>query len=94
MKRPIVNRPGGPETAHQLINTGTDDLVYLAVSTAVLPEIVGYPDSQKTGARIAMSLTPEARFLVPDREKNTVGYWDGEDGERVLEIVARGGAGD
>lgn len=37
----IVNRPGGAETAHQLVNTGNEDLVYLAVSTAVLPEVVG-----------------------------------------------------
>jgi len=90
----IVHRPGGAETAHQLVNTGIEDLVYLAVSTAVLPEVVGYPDSRKTAVRIAMSLTPEARFLVPDREKNSVGYWDGEEGERVREIVARRTAGD
>lgn len=90
----IVNRPGGAETAHQLVNTGNEDLVYLAVSTAVLPEVVGYPDSAKTGVRVAMSLTPEARFLVPDRDKNSVGYWDGEEGDRVLEIVARSNASD
>jgi len=90
----IVHRPGGADTTHQLVNTGTEDLVYLAVSTAVLPEVVGYPDSRKTAVRIAMSLTPEARFLVPDREKNSVGYWDGEEGERVREIVARRTAGD
>jgi uncharacterized cupin superfamily protein len=29
----IVNLPGGPETAHQLVNTGDEDLVYLAIST-------------------------------------------------------------
>ena len=34
----IVNLPGGGETAHQLVNTGTESLVYLAISTAVLPE--------------------------------------------------------
>jgi uncharacterized cupin superfamily protein len=85
----IVNLPGGAEHAHQLVNTGTEDLVYLAISTAVLPEVVGYPDTRKTGVRIAHSLAPEARFLVPDAAKNTVGYWEGEDGSQVAEIVAR-----
>jgi uncharacterized cupin superfamily protein len=85
----IVNLPGGAAHAHQLVNNGTEDLVYLAISTAVLPEVVGYPDSRKTGVRIAHSLTPEARFLVPDATKDTVGYWEGEDGSQVAEIVAR-----
>ncbi|HET9693350.1 MAG TPA: cupin domain-containing protein, partial [Steroidobacteraceae bacterium] len=49
----IVHPPGGPETAHQLINDGDEDLVYLALSTRLLPEVVGYPDSNKTGVRVA-----------------------------------------
>src|SRR5262245_52101626 len=47
----VVNLPGGPEHGHQLINTGDEDLVYLAISTLVLPEVVGYPESRKTGVR-------------------------------------------
>lgn len=84
----IVNLPGGPETAHQLVNTGSEDLVYLAISTALLPEVVGYPESGKTGVRASFASTPEARFLVPDESKNTVDYWDGEDGSGVSTIVA------
>jgi uncharacterized cupin superfamily protein len=84
----IVNRPGGPDTAHQLVNTGNEDLVYLAISTAVLPEVVGYPDSGKTGVRIGFDQTPTSRFLMQDAHKNSVGYWDGEDGGRVAEIAA------
>lgn len=84
----IVNLPGGAETAHQLVNTGTEDLVYLAISTARLPEVVGYPDSGKTGVRVALDRSPGARFLLQDRAKNTVGYWDGEDGEQVARIIA------
>ena len=38
---------GGEETAHQIINTGTDELRYLAVSTKLSPEIADYPDSGK-----------------------------------------------
>lgn len=86
----IVNRPGGAEAAHQLINSGDEDLVYLAISTRQVPEVVGYPDSGRTGVRTAMGDAPGARFLLRDSDKNSVGYWDGEDGARVVEIVGRG----
>src|SRR5262249_55413769 len=39
--------PGGPDTAHQIINTGSVELKYLAVSTNEYPEICDYPDSGK-----------------------------------------------
>ena len=87
----IVNRPGGAETAHQLINTGDEDLVFLAISTRQMPEVVGYPDSGRTGVRTTMGDEPDARFLLKDSDKNSVGYWDGENGARVVEIVARDG---
>jgi uncharacterized cupin superfamily protein len=83
----IVNLPGGPETAHQLVNTGSEDLVYLAISTALLPEVVGYPDSGKTGVRFSFERTREARFLVSDASKDAVEYWEGEDGAEVARIV-------
>lgn len=85
----IVNLPGGPEEAHQLINTGTEELVYLAISTAILPEVVGYPDSGKTGVRLSVGQDEGARFLLEDATRNVVGYWDGEDGRKVSEILAR-----
>lgn len=85
----VVNLPGGPEEAHQLINTGTEELVYLAFSTVVLPEVVGYPDSGKTGVRISVGQDESTRFLLEDSTKNVVGYWDGEDGQKVAEILAR-----
>ena len=84
----IVNLPGGAETAHQFVNTGTEDLVYLAISTAMLPEVVGYPDSGKTGVRFAFDQLPASKFLLQDSAKNAVGYWDGEDGGQVGSIVA------
>ena len=40
---------GGPETAHQIINTSTVDIKYLAVSTQRSPEVAEYPDSGKFG---------------------------------------------
>ncbi|HET9978492.1 MAG TPA: cupin domain-containing protein [Burkholderiaceae bacterium] len=41
---------GGPETAHQLTNTGDAPLRYLAISTQIDPDICEYPDSGKVGA--------------------------------------------
>ena len=69
----IVNLPGGPECAHQLINTGAEDLVYLAISTNAIPEVCGYPDSAKTGVRTAIYGEPNSRFLIPDASKDYCG---------------------
>ena len=44
----IVLPAEGP--AHQLINTGTQVLEYLCLSTMITPEVVEYPDSGKVGA--------------------------------------------
>jgi len=86
----IVNLPGGADRAHQLINTGTEDLVYLAISTTVVADVCGYPDSGKTGVRTAAYEEENSRFLIPDDCKDSVGYWELEDGRRVAEIVAKG----
>ncbi len=40
---------GGPETAHQIVNTGTAVLKYLGISTMTETEVVEYPDSGKIG---------------------------------------------
>lgn len=37
--------PGGPN--HQLLNSGTEDLVYLCMSTMIDPDITIFPDSEK-----------------------------------------------
>ena len=44
--------PGDADRAHQLVNTSTQELVFLAISTEVSPEVIGYPDSAKTGISI------------------------------------------
>ena len=85
----IVNLPGGADTAHQLVNTGTDELVYLAISTQLLPEVAGYPESGKTGIRLGMGEAADVRYLLRDTDKDAIGYWDGEDGRGVETILAK-----
>ena len=41
--------PGGVETAHQIVNTSSGLLRYLAISTMEQPEVAEYPDSGKVG---------------------------------------------
>lgn len=41
----------GPENAHQLVNTSTEDLLYLCFSTMVHPDVTEYPDSKKLASR-------------------------------------------
>jgi uncharacterized cupin superfamily protein len=44
----VIGAPPGTE-AHQLVNTGTEDLRYLAVSTLGTVDVCDYPDSGKVG---------------------------------------------
>jgi uncharacterized cupin superfamily protein len=67
----IACPPGGQELAHQIVNTGTAELKYLAVSTMQYPEVCEYPDSGKIGV-IADSI----RYV--NRSDSQVGYWEGE----------------
>lgn len=86
----IVTPVGGPEHAHQLVNTGNEDLVYLALSTQIAPEVCGYPDSGKTGVRAVPYGDPGPdRFLIHDAARATVDYWDGEDGAAVEKLIRR-----
>src|SRR6185503_12001505 len=50
-----VTFPTGPDFAHQLKNTGTQNIRYLRFSTLSSAEVVGYPDSKKIGAAGAPS---------------------------------------
>lgn len=79
-KGDVLGAPaGGPETAHQIINTGTGPLVYLGISTNSPTEIVEYPDS---GKFLATTRRGEAakRFRYVGREETNLDYWDGEPG--------------
>ena len=67
----IACPPGGPELAHQIVNTGAGELKYLAVSTMQGPEVCEYPDSGKIGV-----LADSIRYV--NRSDSQVGYWEGE----------------
>ncbi|MBI2318283.1 MAG: cupin, partial [Betaproteobacteria bacterium] len=73
--------PGGKDTAHQIVNTGSAELKYLAISTKVSPDIAEYPDSGKFGVLAEYPAGEDGRrrmFRFVGRESLNVGYWDGE----------------
>lgn len=67
---------GGPEVAHQIINTGTCTLRYLSLSTVSTTEVCEYPDSRKVGIFATSSPTSGIRRLF--REEAGVDYYDRE----------------
>lgn len=76
----IACPPGGQEIAHQIINTGNEELRYLAVSTMISPDLVEYPDSGKVGTYSRQNAPDGSMRLVRliNRPESNVGYWDGE----------------
>ena len=75
----VVACPAGDATtAHQIVNTGTDELRYLAVSTMRYPELCEYPDSGKFGVTLPRDGDGTASFRHLDREGTGLDYWDGE----------------
>jgi uncharacterized cupin superfamily protein len=76
----IANPPGGPEVAHQIINNGSEELRYLAVSTMITPETVEYPDSGKV-ALLSRQTAPDGSMRMVrhiGRTETSIDYWDGE----------------
>ncbi len=65
---------GGPETAHQIVNTGDVELRYLAVSTQESPEVCMYPDSGKYAVMVA----GEGGFRTVGRLEESLSYWEDE----------------
>ena len=72
--------PGGPDVAHQIINTGGGDLKYLAVSTQLMPEICDYPDSGKflVTERLRNADGTVSGFRHIGRPESALDYWEGE----------------
>lgn len=71
---------GGPEAAHQIVNTGAKTLKYLGVSTQVGTEVVEYPDSNKFAvlSRFDWSNPQGAGVRFVGRAETSLDYWDGE----------------
>ena len=77
----IACPPGGPEAAHQIINTSNGELRYLAVSTQQSPEICEYPDSGKYAVMDHFKMDEEGNasgFVAIARQSGGVDYWEGE----------------
>ena len=71
---------GGPELAHQIVNTGARTLKYLGVSTMADTEVVEYPDSGKFGVTSRYDWASGkggVRHLA--RPGTSLGYYDGEE---------------
>jgi uncharacterized cupin superfamily protein len=70
---------GGPETAHQIINTGKTTLRYLGLSTASNTEVVEYPDSGKFAVTSRYDwATGKGGVRHIARPEGSLDYWDGE----------------
>jgi len=73
----IACPPGGPDVAHQIINTGQTTMRYLALSTLAEVDACEYPDSQKILVVAGRRGEGGARMF---RAENTVDYYDRERG--------------
>ena len=75
----IVAAPAGTQ-AHQLINTGSDDLRYLGISTVNGVDVVDYPDSTKIAvAAGAKNADFKTATYVGLGRITPADYYDGED---------------
>ena len=79
----IACPPGGPESAHQIINTSDSvELKLFAVSTKMTPEVVDYPDSGKFGILAELGTDAEGKprtVRYIGREKESLDYWEGNE---------------
>ncbi len=74
----IACPPGDAESAHQIINTGTEELRYFCISTRLSPDVVGYPDTGRFGVTADELPGRTTPFRFIGKEGQSDGYWDGE----------------
>jgi uncharacterized cupin superfamily protein len=72
----VITIPPGREYPHQLINTSSQVLKYLAIGTTDQPEICEYPDSGKYLAETGVDT--EHAFGVIGKTNANLDYWEGE----------------
>jgi uncharacterized cupin superfamily protein len=76
-KHDVIACPtGGPEVAHQIVNTGTTEMRYLSLSTVAEIETCEYPDSGKISVVAGKRGARVVRKMF--RAENTVDYYDRE----------------
>lgn len=76
-KHDVIACPtGGPEVAHQIINTGTTAMRYLALSNLSDIDVCEYPDSAKVLVVAGKPGEPGLRKMF--RAESTVDYYDRE----------------
>jgi uncharacterized cupin superfamily protein len=73
----IACPPGGPDVAHQILNTGSTNMRYLAISTMEDVEVCEYPDSQKI--LVSAREPAQSRLRKLFRTEATVDYYDREE---------------
>jgi uncharacterized cupin superfamily protein len=73
----IACPPGDADSAHQIINTGIEELRFLAISTTESPDICLYPDSGKYGVFMTQD-SHTSSFKAIGRGTDNLDYWDGE----------------
>jgi uncharacterized cupin superfamily protein len=79
-----IGAPAGGE-AHQIINSSSAELRYIAFANRVRADVVEYPDSGRIAVDIAHGNDKEPPSIFSVAGKlSPLGYWDGEDmeGER------------
>ena len=77
----IASPPGGPGTAHQIVNTSDAELKYVAISTKLSPDVVEYPDSGKYGTAMFIpdaDGVPKLKRFIMRAEATEKDYWEGE----------------
>lgn len=78
-KHDVIACPtGGREVAHQIINTGTTEMRYLALSNRVDLEVCEYPDSDKLLVASGRRGERESGLRKMLRAENEVDYYDRE----------------
>jgi uncharacterized cupin superfamily protein len=76
-KHDVIACPsGGPEVAHQIINTGKTTMRYLALSTLSEVDACEYPDSRKVS--IVTGQRDDSGLRKMFRAETTVDYYDRE----------------
>ncbi|MEP7297849.1 MAG: cupin domain-containing protein [Burkholderiales bacterium] len=76
-KHDVIACPtGGPEVAHQIVNTGSADMRYLSLSNNEALEVCEYPDSNKVAVFASEPDTPHLRKLF--LSETAVEYYERE----------------